>query len=525
VAQSYHPILLDRGAVEVTDDVIYHFWPTFAQRVGLFFEIKSRRRTMMKMKPKGFPLLAAILCVVALAPSVSFADFTSGSTGADGDLIVNAPTIIQLPESGVLNYKTVNIKSGYTATFAKNSRNTPVTILASGDVLIDGTISVNGGNGGSLAAVGAGGPGGFDGGAGGSVYGSGYRALGPGGGLGGTFSNSTVISASNNSNYTGYGGGGGGFAGGGAAGNSSSPVGGNVGAGGAPYGNDGQLPMIGGSGGGGSGGNLAAAGNAGGGGGGAILIASSGKITVNGSITANGGTGGLVGNVGTNGIGGGGGSGGGIRLVANTITGNGAINASGGYGGMYQAAGGNGGAGRVRLEAWYLSMAQSNPYYTVVWNPTAVATPALPSLVISSVGGVAVPAIPKGDTRTPDIQLPSNTQNPVSIVVAAANVPIGTTVTVKASSTIGSTVNSASASLSGTDASSTTATVSLNLPAGSFPSLITVSTTYTAVASNGAPIYAEGERVDKIRVDTAMGGSSTLTYITASGREIPVKRS
>jgi hypothetical protein len=476
---------------------------------------------------KGFEgktiVIALVLVLLGcLPPIVQAGNFVSGSTGADGDFTPISNTVLQIPESGVFNYGIVSIPSNVTVTFAKNSHNTPVTILATGDVLINGTISLNGGNAGILSVVGTGGPGGFDGGVGGSIYGSGYRGQGPGGGFGGTVSNTT-----NTGNAGAYGGGGGGFAGAGATGNSANGIGGNVGAGGVPYSNDGQLPMIGGAGGGGSGGNLVFPGNAAGGGGGAILIASSGTITVNGSIGAIGGTGGGFGPSGGGaGAGGGGGSGGGIRLVASTIAGNGAINAYGGSGGCYVQCGGNGGAGRVRLEAWNITRTtQSNPYYSVVWNPSAVTPPTLPSLVISSVGGVGVPTIPKGDTRTPDIQLPANTQNPVSIVVAAANIPVGTTVTVKASSTIGSTINSASSSLSGTDASSTTAVVSLNLPGGSFPSLITVSTTYTAVASNGAPIYAEGERVDKIRVDTTMGGNSTLTYITASGREIPVKHS
>lgn len=39
------------------------------------------------------------------------------------------------------------------------------------------------------------------------------------------------------------------------------------------------------------------------------------------------------------------------------------------------------------------------------------------------------------------------------------------------------------------------------------------------------PIYAEGERVEKIRVETAMGGEPKLIYITESGKEILVKQS
>jgi hypothetical protein len=133
---------------------------------------------------------------------------------------------------------------------------------------------------------------------------------------------------------------------------------------------------------------------------------------------------------------------------------------------------------------------------------------------------VSAPAIPKGDSKTPDIQLPANITNPVSVVVSATNIPAGTSVTVKALSGIGTTVSTATATLDSTS----TATVNLNLAVG-YPTVLTVSATYTAVASNGFPLFAEGERVDKIRVDAAMGGGSKVTYITASGREIPQKQS
>jgi len=53
---------------------------------------------------------------------------------------------VQLPESGVFNFTTVNIPAGVTITFRRNSRNTPVTILASGNVTIAGTIDVSGGS-------------------------------------------------------------------------------------------------------------------------------------------------------------------------------------------------------------------------------------------------------------------------------------------------------------------------------------------------------------------------------------------
>ena len=62
--------------------------------------------------------------------------FNSGSTGADGPFSPTATTTLTLPPSGVFNFTTVNIPSSVTVRFTKNAANTPVTILASGDVTI-----------------------------------------------------------------------------------------------------------------------------------------------------------------------------------------------------------------------------------------------------------------------------------------------------------------------------------------------------------------------------------------------------
>ncbi|MFN8000558.1 MAG: hypothetical protein U0X75_06020 [Acidobacteriota bacterium] len=72
-------------------------------------------------------------------------NFNSGSTGADGAFNPTQSQQIQLPESGVFNYTTVNIPVGVLITYKRNSRNTPVTILASGNVTISGVIDVSGG--------------------------------------------------------------------------------------------------------------------------------------------------------------------------------------------------------------------------------------------------------------------------------------------------------------------------------------------------------------------------------------------
>jgi len=449
------------------------------------------------------------MVLLVIAPCLVQAAFDSGSTGADGAYAPTASEAKQIPESGVFNFTTVTIPTGVTITFLKNSQNTPVTILATGDVTINGAIDVSG-SGGNNIIPGAGGPGGFYGGQGGAANGAGKRGEGPGGGVG---------SSSYTGNYYGGGsGGGGGFA---ASGSTGGSYWGNGGSGGNAYGNEKIIPLIGGSGGAGAGGNNTYVGGAGGGGGGGIALASSGTITVNGSISANGGVGAGISTTNGNSAAGGGGSGGSIRLIANTISGNGSITANGGAGGngWNNVNGGAGSAGRIRFEASnVLRTAGTSPPMSLGY-AYAVVPPNMPTLTITSIGGVQVPAVPGGAFGNPDVMLPFNTANPITIIVNGANIPAGQTVTVKSSPSVGS-ATTATGALSGTDTSSS-ASVSLNI-ATAYPSLITASVTFQLSSLNGfGPVYAAGEKVKFVRVAANMGGKSSVTYITESGKEVP----
>lgn len=438
------------------------------------------------MKKLIIVLSASIILLICGIASAG--QFVSGSTGADGPFNPAADIELQLPPDGVFNYTTVNIPSYVTVTFKKNAANTPVYILATGDVTIAGTIHVDGTAGNGIIA-GKGGTGGFDGGFGGTQNVFGGKGIGPGGG---TPSANDIT-----------GGNGGAFAG--------------------SYGNDRILPLIGGSGGGGGyGGSWA--GGAGGGGGGAILIASSTTINVAGTITANGG-------VGAGGYcGAGGGSGGAIKLMANTIMGNGAVSAAGGAAGVgrcYWAPwaqscrnidGTVGGSGRIRLEAnTFARSSGTTPAYTYAY-PGSVFVANLPSLQITSVAGVNVPATPTGLYETPDISLPSTTTNPVAIALSASNIPLNTTITVSIIPQFGSATNSVSSPLSGTLAASTAA-ASVTL-ANTYPYVITATATFTVQIA----MYFDGEKIDKVRVASTMGKGSEVTYITETGKEIPAEK-
>jgi len=487
------------------------------------FDRKSAKESVMSRC--HFPavkrsLLAGLCCL----PGLAFA-FNSGSTGADGAFSPTVNTQLELPPSGVYNFTTINIPAGVTVTFKKNTANTPVVWLASGDVTIAGNVNLMGGDSPAIGAggngnigddglPGIGGPGGYDGGRGGpaGVNQVGGTGLGPGGGL-------------NNTGTEPFGGGGAGFAAAGANARINScgySIGynGSRAVGGPAYGSSMLLPLVGGSGGGGAIGATAFPGSGGGGGGGAILIASSATLTVSGQINAYGGASGAAAGGSAGGTGGGG-SGGAIRLIATTIAGNGTINANGGSPGANSnngcLNGGAGSVGRIRLEAESITRtAATTPAYTSgVPGPLFIAS--APTLTISSVAGVNAPANPTGNA---DITLPATTPNPVTVVFNTTGVPPGNTIKLTVMPSYGDAVTATSPALTGSTASAT-ASVSVNLPSG--PSVMSAVTTYTIVAALGDAMstFAQGERVEKIALAAVFGAPSKATLITVSGKEYP----
>lgn len=492
-------------------------------------------RARMKLNMKGVIVkklkFGLISIGMALMPTWAQAAFVSGSTGADGAFSPTVNTQVVLPPNGILNYTTVNIPSGVTVTFKKNTTNTPVVMLASGNVTIAGTLSVAAGNAASSGAAGngvlsddgnpgVGGPGGYDGGRGGmgtltaAAAGSGGIGLGPGGGSGAS-PNCLHQDYWGGWNWHCWGGAGGGF---GLIGGAAQ---GNIAKGGAAYGNSQLLPLIGGSGGGGGAG-MVYNGGGGGGGGGAILIASSGTVNIAGTVNANGGVGGAI--AGVNGGGpGGGGAGGAIRIVATTIAGNGVMDAQGNNPGteatVDYSKGGAGGSGRIRLEAEvFLRTAGSNPAYTQGL-PGPIFIAGLPTLRISSVGGADVPAEPTGNA---DVTLPSTMANPVAVAFTTTGVPAGNTVKLSLKPASGNEVTATSTQLAG-DTTSATASVNINFPNG--PSTLQATVTYTITLAMGDALsmYALGERVEKITLASTLGSKeSTVTLITISGKEFVV---
>ena len=293
-------------------------------------------------------MVASALGIAAPAPAQNF---DAGSDGSLGNVVITSNTTINLPPDGKLHYASLTVNSGVTLGFNRNARNTPVFILSQSEVVIAGTIQVDG-TGPTANTGGLGGPGGFNGGKPGFGAevppGHGY---GPGGGHGGVNSCGDSATVAVGAGY----------------GTRRSEFSGSL------YGNSLLIPMVGGSGGGG-GANDPNGG--GGGGGGAILIAANNRVAVNGTIRARGGSGGFCLN---------GGSGGAIRLVAFKVEGSGTLDVS--------PNNGNSGSGRVRIDTVIrdqLNFSTTSSGVRTVGGNLLVFPPTVPTLTVTEAAGNTV---------------------------------------------------------------------------------------------------------------------------------------
>jgi hypothetical protein len=372
--------------------------------------------------PVGFALLVA-----AMVPAAR-AQLNIPSDGSDGALVITTNTVIDLSQAVtaswdannsanagkgiydsnkwavVFKYSSVVINTNCTVTFSNHASRAPVVWLVSGNVTIDGTLSLDGQQYQVAPLLAEPGPGGFRGGAG--KYAAGVEeaaGFGPGGG------------AIRVGEYYGYIGAGGSY--------------GSVGYLGRPaYGNPSLVPLVGGSGGGGrSAAYGQATGKSGGAGAGAMLIASAGSLSISGTIRANGGNG----QVGGSAYDYPGGSGGGIRLVCETLAGNGIAQCLGGNGSFY------GGLGRIRIERVVNSNSlQVNPDPSVV-TLAAGTTPLIwlptngPTARIVSIGALTPPADPRSSFGADgaDVTLPQVSSTPV--VVETVNVESASVVKIR----------------------------------------------------------------------------------------------
>jgi hypothetical protein len=405
--------------------------------------------------------LSPLVVILSLPFFAAAQSFSSGSTGADGalDLAVMScnPCEIQLPESGILNYTTIRIPAGKVVRFKRNFRNTPVTLLAQGDVVVEGTVDLGAKNNSRNA-----GPGGYEGGA---PYQPGFGA---GGGSGDGSTGRWVGTLS-------------------------------------------LVPIAGGSGGGGYGSSCCTFN--GGGGGGAIVIASSTSLTVASGalISANGALGdGVSGGLSP---GGSSGSGGAMRLVANVLTVNGRLEAVSAH--VDQP-----GVIRLEAPAGaltYNGTSKPLPILSTTINPVVVPDSSTPALNIASVGGYPI-SYTAGRVDSVDLILPSAITDPISVGVQAKNVPVGTQVNLSVSGSSGMTFTPGT--LSGTQASST-ATVAVSGLSRTNVSYLIATVEFALPPNVAAFNPGGADHVATVRIDAAAGAKPKLIFLRKDGTVIP----
>lgn len=308
-------------------------------------------------------LVGALLACNGIARAQTF---NSGSNGSYGPIAITTGTVtIDLPIDGIIHATTVSMTGG-TLRFNRNTANTPVYLLATGNVDIRSSAYVIvSGQVGSGGVGGLGGPGGFSGGNAGNSNLLPSDGKGPGGGKA-----ASVAAGCGHGSF-------------GAKYNTNSNNG-------PTYGRPVLVPLVGGSGGGGQMDSV----NEGGGGGGAILIASNSKISVGGTIAAEGG------NDGNGCVG----SGGAVRLVAPKVEGAGALSI---------------GTGRARIDT--LDRTALN----LIYYGSGVATIGLymhsflanpPTLTFTNVAGTAITG-----TNPVTVVLPSGAPTSQTVTIRAAN--------------------------------------------------------------------------------------------------------
>ena len=352
----------------------------------------------MKARYASNSIFCSLIAVLASGTALA-QTFSSGSTGSDGALTYNTPgTYVFDPKTfsppldpagdNIFNFTTITIAAGVTVKLTGDVLNGPVVWLAQGAVTINGTIDLSGQNGfiasnttqRTYTIPGAGG------------YGGGYPAVGPnpaGAGFGPAGGLTSCAQDSVQAQDGGF------------------------------TGNQFLVPLIGGSGG------VCHNSGAGGAGGGAVLIASSVSITGVGSILAHGGAGIALGNPGFADAG----AGGAIRLVAPVVSLSGLLDARAGANprGEGSCVVGSS-AGVVRIEAFQIAAINApGTLYTATPYGLFISASGIPSVKVISIGGNAVATNPTGTFTVPDVTVNSNA--PLAVAIQAANVPVGTVVT------------------------------------------------------------------------------------------------
>jgi hypothetical protein len=144
-----------------------------------------------------------------------------------------------------------------------------------------------------------------------------------------------------------------------------------------------------------------------------------------------------------------------------------------------------------------------------------------PSLYIVSVGNYPVPSYSGSSFTTIDVLLPTQLPDPIPVLVQAANVPVGSPVSIAFSGSGSAT--STVANLSGTIASSS-ATVYVSGLARSAVTYLYVSSSFDASLISSNLMKSGPDAVSRIELASAIGQRTTYRFLRRDGTEVDAAR-
>lgn|GEM_PF-3020081 len=144
-----------------------------------------------------------------------------------------------------------------------------------------------------------------------------------------------------------------------------------------------------------------------------------------------------------------------------------------------------------------------------------------PGIQIVSIGGYPVPSYSGSSFSTVDLLLPNQLSDPISVVIHATNVPVGSPVTIQFNGSVGAT--STTAALSGSTASST-ATLSVSGLNRSSVTYLFASTTFNASLISANLPQSGSDAVSKIELAAAPAQKTTYRFLRKDGSEISLAK-
>jgi hypothetical protein len=148
-------------------------------------------------------------------------------------------------------------------------------------------------------------------------------------------------------------------------------------------------------------------------------------------------------------------------------------------------------------------------------------------LAVQSIGGISIGGSPGGVLANPDLIIPAQQNNPLSVVVGCTNLPLNTAIAIIVHPATGADVTATGTNSTGTQVSST-ATIPINMPRGGGIIYARCVSGLAGVSATGkgsdvknfaqTGLTTDGETFTKMEIIAGVGSSPKVAYLTESGK-------